>query len=140
MGKGDRYRYVDQERYEEHYEHIFGMTEKATTGSYVYDEEKKQFVKISDRPQRSVYHGLNGKIWNEENEKGIIDRALRRPFKSVREKAEFMRANNLVMEGSSEPEKSRTKRLCNIINESREKQGLSPKTEKELVGNSKEAK
>jgi len=106
------------------------------SGTYIYDKELKSVIKISDGFSSSVSNGLNGQIWKEEYNGGYFDPALRRPFRNAREKSEFMKRNNLVMDGSYGSEKVRTNKLCEIINSERKKQGLSSKTESQLVGDS----
>jgi hypothetical protein len=102
------------------------------TGQYIYDDKTGKVVKISDVPSPSLTRGLNGQITGEG-----FDKALRRYFPSKRAKAEFMRQNNIVMEGSDENVKHRTNREVEFINAERKKKGLPEKTMNELVGNSR---
>lgn len=68
---------------------------------------------------------------------GYYDKALGRYFSSKTEKRDFMNAHNLVEDGSMESERHRVNRLCEVINEEREKHGLKSKTKEEIIGDSR---
>lgn len=65
------------------------------------------------------------------------DKALNRVFTSKGQKKEYMKANGIAHDGSMESQRKRTNRLCEVVNEERNKQGLKSKTEEELVGDSR---
>ncbi len=65
------------------------------------------------------------------------DKALNRVFRSKEEKKEFMKRTGIRHDGSMESERKRTSRLCEIINDERNKKGLKSKTEAELVGDAR---
>ena len=65
------------------------------------------------------------------------DKALNKVFKSKQEKKEFMEKTGIRHDGSMESERKRTSRLCEIINDHRNKNGLKSKTEAELVGDAR---
>lgn len=69
---------------------------------------------------------------------GYFDKALQQHFHSKTQKVEYMRAHGIVEDGSMESQKHRDRRLCEEINEARKKQGLKPKTEVELIGDSRQ--
>ena len=51
----------------------------------------------------SKYRDSRGEIiWFPKNEKPYFDRALQRTFHSKKEKCEYMKKNNLIMDGSSD--------------------------------------
>ena len=51
----------------------------------------------------SKYRDSRGEmIWFPKDEKPYYDRALQKTFHSKKEKCEYMRKNNLVMDGSSD--------------------------------------
>lgn len=53
--------------------------------------------------KNSRYRDVYGeKIWFPADERPYFDRALQRKFSSVKEKAEYMKENKLVMDGSSD--------------------------------------
>jgi len=59
----------------------------------------------------SIGHGLQVKdskgtpIWFPKDDSPYFDRALQRPFKSRKEKKEYMNQNKLIMDGSTNPSK-----------------------------------
>ena len=59
--------------------------------------------------KNSKYRDSRGeRIWFPKDEKPYYDRALQRKFNTIQEKAEYMKKNNLVMDGSSDhPERHR---------------------------------
>lgn len=53
--------------------------------------------------KNSKYRDSRGeKIWFPKDEKPYYDRALQRIFHTIQEKHEYMKKNNLVMDGSSD--------------------------------------
>lgn len=65
---------------------------------------------------------------------GYFDKALNRHFSTKTEKREFMNAHSIVEHPSMESDKHRVNDRVDLINYYREKQGLKPKTKRELMG------
>jgi len=74
------------------------------------------------------------------NPYGIYDKALNKNFLSDKQREAYLKEKGLKHANDTEKEKHRTERLSHIVNEERRKQGLKPKTEQELVGNSRKIK
>ena len=104
------------------------------TGTYKWDKELNEWVKTSDHVKLTS-HGLNGPVYCPEG--GYFDKSLRRFFPDAKTKANFMRENKIIHEGSNEDDSRRTERLCGVINDDRNKKGMKSKTVQELVGNSR---
>ncbi|MBU0598901.1 hypothetical protein KKF61_08025 [Patescibacteria group bacterium] len=74
------------------------------------------------------------------NPYGLHDKALNKNFLSDKEREGYLKEKGFKHADDSERDKHRTERLAHTVNEERRKQGLKPKTEQELVGNSRKIK
>jgi hypothetical protein len=71
---------------------------------------------------------------------GYFDKALNRQFNTEHAKRDYMKANDMHVDGSMESDERRTNRVTDEINADRVRRGQKPKTKHELVGNSRKIK
>ena len=77
---------------------IFTGFERGSGGRYVFDEEARQLVKVSEQVT-DPNAGLNGPVYFPKGGTPYFDKALRRTFHSLSEKKAFMREHKLTMAG-----------------------------------------
>ena len=71
---------------------------------------------------------------------GGFDKALNKYFPTERAKKYHMEKHGIVHDDSMEREHKRDERNAAIVNETRRKQGLKPKTLQELAGDARKVK
>ena len=79
-------------------------------------------------------------VWKMEDLREEIEHELDRVeeyFNDKSEKRDFMNTHGIIENPSMESDRHRTNRLVDQINESREKQGLKPKTKSQLIGDAR---
>jgi hypothetical protein len=81
---------------------LFEGFEKGSGGTYKWNEEQKQFVKVSEQA-RDPNSGFNGPVWFPKGGHKYFDKAFQRTFYSKAEKKAFMRKHHFIQEGSSQP-------------------------------------
>lgn len=109
---------------------------KGSGGTYIFNEGK--IVKISEDSTKSHLTDAAGNIvpFPKSYRNGYYDMHLRKYFNSKREYATFLKVHNIAI--NSKSDSVHIKDCCNVINEERVKRGEKPKSERELVGNSRD--
>ncbi len=115
---------------------INGEFERGSGGTYSVIDG--QIVRVSYDPSISHLTDAAGNIvpFPKSYREGYYDPHLRRQFNSKREYSMFLKTHNIAI--NSKSDSVHIKDCCNVINEERIKKGERPKSEKELVGNSRD--
>jgi len=113
-----------------------GKAEKNIGGTYALVEGK--VIKIAESSSYSYLTDAAGNIvpFPKSYRGEFYDPHLRRSFASKREYATWLKVHNIAINSKSDSE--HIKDCCNEINQERIKKGEKPKSERELVGNSRE--
>ena len=72
---------------------------KGIGGKYIWDEELKKVVKISDSVSVLPDVGFNGPVWFPKGGTKYFDKALQRTFYSKQEKKDYMKEHKLMSAG-----------------------------------------
>lgn len=76
---------------------IFTGFERGSGGRYVYDEEARKLIKVSDKVT-DPNAGFNGPVWFPKGGHSYFDKALQRTFYSKEEKKAYMREHKIIQQ------------------------------------------
>lgn len=99
------------------------------TGTYIFDERLNRVVKVSDE-----IPSVPAPVWFPKSGVGYFDKPLQTRFESNTQKRNYLKEKGLKELPQTESDSVRYKRCAEIVNDTRKKQGLKPKTVAQLRG------
>ncbi len=99
------------------------------TGTYIFDEQTRQVIKVSDD-----IPSIPKEVWFPKGGTKYFDKSLQKEFSSKTEKRDYLKAHGLFELQQNESKKHIIDRCAETINMDRVSKGQKTKTASELRG------